>query len=168
MKIFLTLLLLESDLVEWGTLLLLHSIPGLFCLSMAKMVAGRRNTHYEWNWKRGKAKIFPDQKQRGWILCPEFAALSEFFFCQFDILTDIVFDAMHLWSVNVVKPLASEAMNKREVALKLKQLQWSKDHRSLRLSISFESMGYWKAEEFQKLGFPASEFMFNNLLAGEE
>ena len=92
---------------------------------------------------------------------------------QFNILTDIVFDAMHLLPLNVVKNhllklLASEAINERELALKLKQMPWSTDYRSSRLPVNFEFMGYWKAEEFQKLAYPASEFVFNGLLDGEE
>lgn len=92
---------------------------------------------------------------------------------QFNILTDIVFDAMHLLPLNVVKNhliklFASEAINDREFSHKLKQIPWSTDYRSSRLPINFESMGYWKAEEFQKLAYPASEFVLNGLLDGEE
>ena len=79
---------------------------------------------------------------------------------QFNILTDIVFDAMHLLPLNVVKNhliklFASEAINEREFSHKLKQIPWSTDYRSSRLPINFESMGYWKAEEFQKLAYLA-------------
>lgn len=88
---------------------------------------------------------------------------------QFNILTDTVFDAMHLLPLNVVKNhflklLSRGAIDERELASKLKQMPWTTDYKSSRLPTEFECMGYWKAEEYQKLAYPASEFVFNGLL----
>ena len=88
---------------------------------------------------------------------------------QFNILTDTVFDAMHLLPLNVVKNhflklLSRGAIDERELASKLKQMPWTTDYKSSRLPTEFEYMGYWKAEEYQKLAYPASEFVFNGLL----
>ena len=77
---------------------------------------------------------------------------------QFNILTDTVFDAMHLLLLNVVnhflKLLSRGAIDKRELASKLKQMPWTTDYKSKRLPTEFECMGYWKAEEYQKLAYP--------------
>lgn len=92
---------------------------------------------------------------------------------QFSILNDTVFDAMHLLPLNVVKNhftklLSGEVMDVRELACKLKQMPWTTDYRSSRLPTDFEGMGYWKAEEYQKLAFPASEFVFSRLVTEDE
>ena len=92
---------------------------------------------------------------------------------QFSILNDTVFDAMHLLPLNVVKNhfaklLSGEVMDVTELACKLKQMPWTTDYKSSRLPTDFEGMGYWKAEEYQKLAFPASEFVFSRLFTKDE
>ena len=52
---------------------------------------------------------------------------------QFNILTDTVFDAMHLLPLNVVKNhflkwLSRGAIDERELASKLKQMPWTTDY----------------------------------------
>lgn len=83
------------------------------------------------------------------------------------------FDAMHLLPLNVVKNhfaklLSGEVMDVRELACKLKQMPWTTDYKSSRLPTDFEGMGYWEAEEYQKLAFLASEFVFSRLVAEDE
>ena len=78
------------------------------------------------------------------------------------------FDAMHLLPLNVVKNhfaklLSGEVMDVRELARKLKQMPWTTDYKSSRLPTDFEGMGYWEAEEYQKLAFLTSEFVFSRL-----
>ena len=92
---------------------------------------------------------------------------------QFNILNDLVFDAMHLLPLNVVKNhfsklLSGEVMDERELACKLKQMPWTTDYKSSRLPDDLEGIGYWKAEEYQKLAFPASEFVLSGLLSEDE
>ena len=83
------------------------------------------------------------------------------------------FDAMHLLPLNVVKNhfaklLSGEVMDVRELACKLKQMPWTTDYKSSRLPTDFEGMGYWEAEEYQKLAFLASEFVFSRLVTEDE
>ena len=75
---------------------------------------------------------------------------------QFSILNDTVFDAMHLIPLDAVKNqfaklLSGEVMDARELASTLKQMLWTTDYKSSRLPTDFEGMGYWKAEECQKV-----------------
>ena len=46
-------------------------------------------------------------------------------------------------------------MDERELACKLKQMLWTTDYKSSGLPDDLECIGYWKAEEYQKLAFPA-------------
>ena len=83
------------------------------------------------------------------------------------------FDAMHLLPLNVVKNhlaklLSGKVMDVRELACKLKQMPWTTDYKSSRLPTDFEGMGYWEVEEYQKLAFPASEFVFSRLVTEDE
>ena len=59
-------------------------------------------------------------------------------------------------------------MDERELACKLKQMPWTTDYKSSRLPDDLECIGYWKAEEYQKLAFPASEFVLKGLLSVDE
>ena len=71
---------------------------------------------------------------------------------QFNILTDLVFDAMHLLPLNIVKNhftklLSGEVMDERGLAQQLKQMPWTTDYKSSRLPSDYGCLGYWKAEE---------------------
>jgi len=90
----------------------------------------------------------------------------------FNILTDFVIDAMHLLPLNIVKNhlklITDESMDEHELAQKLKEMPWTTDYKSSRLPTHYEYLGFWKAEEYQKFAFPASEFVFHGLLTEDQ
>lgn len=47
-------------------------------------------------------------------------------------------------------------------------MPWTTDYKSSRLPDDLEGIGYWKAEEYQKHAFPASEFVLSGLLSEDE
>ena len=61
-----------------------------------------------------------------------------------------------------------EVMDERGLAQQLKQMPWTTDYKSSRLPSDYGCFGYWKAEEYQKLAFPASEFVLNGLVTEAE
>lgn len=91
----------------------------------------------------------------------------------FDVLQDLVFDAMHLVSLNIVKRrvqywLSNGILDKEEFGERLKRMPWSKGYKVSRIPNDITKMGFWKVEEYQKLAFPASEFVLEGLLPAEE
>lgn len=87
----------------------------------------------------------------------------------FDIQRDCVIDVMHTVSLGSVKNhlafiLNDEATDKVALQGRLKNFPWSLDLHASRYSSNVNRTGFWKAEDYQKFAFPASELVLRGII----
>ncbi|KAK3730443.1 hypothetical protein QZH41_012645 [Actinostola sp. cb2023] len=80
---------------------------------------------------------------------------------------------MHLLPLNVVKNhierlISTDSCDAKSLNINLSKMPWTTDYCASRLPRNLEAMGSWKAEEFQKFAFPASEFVLYGLLSDND
>ena len=89
---------------------------------------------------------------------------------QFNVIKDLVYDVHHNLPLNVIKNQLDrldelEMLDLFKVNEKLKSIPWTAELKNGHLPTDFvKRRGYWKAEDFQKFCFPASEVIFQDLL----
>ena len=82
----------------------------------------------------------------------------------FDIQHDCVIDVMHTVSLGSIKyhlsyRLNDEATDKSALQERLQNFPWSPDLPASRYPSNINRTGFWKAEDYQKFAFPASELL---------
>ena len=91
----------------------------------------------------------------------------------FNVIVDTVFDMMHNIPLNVVRKdlnrdLSDEAVDKSVLDKRLKAMPWTSELKDGRTPKSCAKIGHWKAEEYRKFAFPASECVLGGLIEDEE
>ena len=91
----------------------------------------------------------------------------------FDIQRDCVIDVMHTVSLGIIKNhlaliLNDETTDKIALQERLKKFSWSSDLRASRYPSSFNRTGFWKAEDYQKFAFPASELVLGGIIDNQD
>lgn len=83
---------------------------------------------------------------------------------RFDIQRDCVIDVMHTVSLGSIKHhlsyiLNDEATDKSALQERLQNFPWGPDLPASRYPSNINRTGFWKAEDYQKFAFPASELV---------
>ena len=92
----------------------------------------------------------------------------------FDVLFDTPIDLMHNLPMNPVKKhlrrlLESGNVNKDVIESRLSSFPWTTEMRASRYPSGVTSrLGYWKAEDYQKFTFPASEVILSDQMPADE
>lgn len=92
----------------------------------------------------------------------------------FDVLQDCVYDIHHNFPLNVIKNQIDRMVEERiidsqEVERNISKIPWTTALSAGRMPSGFHSRrGFWKAEEYRKFAFPASEVVLSNVLPDEE
>ena len=91
----------------------------------------------------------------------------------FNVLLDTPIDLMHNLPMNVVKKNLRHFIDKghinRQLESRLENVPWTPEIRASRYPSGITTrLGYWKAEDYQKFCFPASEVIFNDLMPANE
>ena len=92
----------------------------------------------------------------------------------FDVLFDTPIDLMHNLPMNPVKKnlqrfLDTGNVNKNLIESRLKNFPWTPEMRASRCPSGITArLGYWKAEDFRKFCFPASEVILNDQMPAKE
>lgn len=91
----------------------------------------------------------------------------------FNVIVGKVFDMMHNIPLNVVRKdfnrhLSDDAVDKSVLDKRLKAMPWTSELRDGRILKSFAKIGHWKAEEYRKFAFPASECVLGGLIEDEQ
>ena len=92
----------------------------------------------------------------------------------FDVLLDTPVDLMHNLPMNPVKKnlrrfFDTGKVNKNLIEARLENFPWTAEMRASRYPSGITSrLGYWKAEDYQKFFFPASEVILNDLMDAKE
>ncbi|XP_020896396.1 uncharacterized protein LOC110235289 [Exaiptasia diaphana] len=92
----------------------------------------------------------------------------------FDVLHDTVIDLMHGLPMNPVKKhlqrlLQRKDINFAEIESRLSIFPWTPELKASRYPTGFTSrLGYWKAEDYQKFAFPASEVILSGAIPDED
>ena len=87
----------------------------------------------------------------------------------FDIQRDCVIHVMHTVSLGIIKHhlsyiLNDEGTDKSALQERLQNFPWSPDLRASRYPSNINRTGFWKAEDYQKFAFPASELVLGGLI----
>ena len=88
----------------------------------------------------------------------------------FDVIKDLVYDIHHNLPLNVIKNqvdrlVETGILNSKQVEQRMQQIPWSHEFTSGRQPVGFHTCrGHWKAEEYMKFAFPASEAVLHGLL----
>ena len=93
----------------------------------------------------------------------------------FNVISDTVFDMMHNIPLNVVNKHINRFLNDGEVTSatksmldkRLAAMPWTSELKSGRVPKSCTKIGKWKAEEYRKFAFPASECVLGGLVDDE-
>ena len=94
--------------------------------------------------------------------------------CGFDVIRDLVYDIHHNLPLNVIKNqvdrlVETGILNSKQVEQRMQQIAWSHEFTSGRQPVGFDTRrGHWKAEEYMKFAFPASEAVLDGLLPDTE
>jgi len=91
----------------------------------------------------------------------------------FNVILDTVFDMMHNIPLNVVRKdfnrfLSDETVNKSTLDKRLQAMPWTSELKDGRIPKSCAKIGHWKAEEYRKFAFPASECVLGGLIEDED
>lgn len=91
----------------------------------------------------------------------------------FDIQRDCIIDVMHTVSLGIIKHhltyiLNDEETNRNALQERLKKFPWSSDLRASRYPSNVNRIGFWKAEDYQKFAFPASELVLGGILNDQD
>ena len=92
----------------------------------------------------------------------------------FDVIRDLVYDIHHNLPLNVVKNQVDRLVeigivNSNQVEQRIQKIPWTNQFTSGRQPVGFHSRrGHWKAEEYVKFAFPASEVVLDGLLPERE
>ena len=91
----------------------------------------------------------------------------------FNIILDTVFDMMHNIPLNVVSKhlncyLNEETFDKSAFDERLKRMPWTSELKDGRIPKSCSKTGHWRAEEYRKFAFPASECILGGLIDDEQ
>ena len=92
----------------------------------------------------------------------------------FDVLFDTPIDLMHNLPMNPVKKqllrwLENGNVNKDAIESRLSSFPWTAEMRASRYPSGITSrLGYWKAEDYQKFAFPASEVILSDQMPADE
>lgn len=92
----------------------------------------------------------------------------------FDVIRDLVYDIHHNLPLNVIKNqvdrlVETGILNSKQVEQRMQQIPWSREFTSGRQPVGFHTRrGHWKAEEYKKFAFPASEAVLDGLLPDRE
>jgi len=89
---------------------------------------------------------------------------------------DLVYDEMHTIHLNIVKNAILNLKEDEENAVDwakadecLNNFPWTTEFKTSRIPKGIEKrLGYWKADDFNKFAFPASEIVFNGLLSHDQ
>ena len=88
---------------------------------------------------------------------------------RFDYRKDCVFVVMHSVSLGVIRNhlnflLDNQIVNRDKLQERLTKVPWTAEFLAFRYPSRLSRIGYWKAEEFQKLAFPISEIILGGLI----
>ena len=91
----------------------------------------------------------------------------------FDVQRDCVIDVMHTVSLGIIKNhlafiLNDENTDKTALQERLKKFPWNSYFRASRYPSNFNRTGFWKAEDFHKFAFPASELVLGGIISSED
>lgn len=91
----------------------------------------------------------------------------------FDIQRDCVIHVMRTVSLGIIKHhlsyiLNDEATDKSALQERLQNFPWSPDLRASRYPSNINRTGFWKAEDYQKFAFPASELVLGGLINDQD
>ena len=92
----------------------------------------------------------------------------------FDVIKDLVYDIHHNLPLNVIKNqvdrlVETGILNSKQIEQRMQQMPWSREFTSGRQPVGFHTRrGHWKAEEYTKFAFPASEAVLDGLLPDRE
>ena len=91
----------------------------------------------------------------------------------FDIQRDCIIDVMHTVSLGIIKHhltyiLNDEATDRNALQENLTKFPWSSDLRASRYPSNLNRTGFWKAEDWQKFAFPASELLLGGIINDQD
>ena len=91
----------------------------------------------------------------------------------FDIQRDCVIHVMHTVSLGIIKHhlsyiLNDEATDNSALQERLQNFPWSPDLRASWYPSNINRTGFWKAEDYQKFAFPASELVLGGLINDQD